>query len=60
MSKEEFEIGYCEGSEITIEEYHNEYNQITLPCNCGEEGCQGWAAVTNIPLAVKAHVELYS
>jgi hypothetical protein len=56
MSKEEFEKEYCERSGITIDEYHNEYNLITLPCNCEYEDCHGWAAVTNEPLLVKCHM----
>jgi hypothetical protein len=59
MTKEEFEKGYCERSEITIDEYHDDYNLITLPCNCGNATCEGWAAVDNRELAIKAHKDLY-
>jgi hypothetical protein len=59
MTKEEFEKRYCERSKITIEEYYNDYNLITVPCNCGITGCYGWAAVTNSPSALKAHKDFY-
>lgn len=59
MTKDEFEKRYCERSEITIDEYHNDYNLITLPCNCGDQSCDGWAAVDNRPIAIKAHKDLY-
>jgi len=60
MTKEEFEKGYCERSKITIHEYHNSYNLITLRCSCGDRSCDGWAAVTNTPYFVKLHNELYN
>lgn len=60
MTKEEFERGYCERSEITIHEYHNDYNLITLPCTCGKDGCEGWAAVVNTPRYIKIHNDLYN
>ncbi|PHA03006.1 hypothetical protein COE51_01295 [Bacillus pseudomycoides] len=55
MTKEEFENGYCQRSGITVEEYNNEFNLITLPCDCGEDGCEGWAAVTNTPRMIEIH-----
>ncbi|MEK4328906.1 hypothetical protein MKX70_24005 [Paenibacillus sp. FSL R7-0312] len=57
MNKKEFEEDYCRRSNIQIEEYLN--GMITLPCRCGSESCKGWAAVTNNPLAIKSHVNLY-
>ncbi|MEK4907321.1 hypothetical protein [Niallia sp. FSL M8-0099] len=59
MTIEEFEKRYCERSAITIDEYHNDYNLITLPCSCEKEGCEGWAAVNNLPVSIKAHKSLY-
>ncbi|MGH1256024.1 MULTISPECIES: hypothetical protein [Bacillus] len=60
MTEYEFERGYCERSGITIHEYHNEYNLRTLPCNCGDSSCEGWAAVINTPHFVKLHNDLYN
>jgi hypothetical protein len=59
MTKDEFEEGYCERSGITIEEYHNDCNLITLPCNCRQEGCEGWAAISNDPLSIRTHQYFY-
>ena len=42
MTKEDFEKMYCEGSEITIEFYHQ--HLITVACDCEEPECEGWAA----------------
>jgi hypothetical protein len=60
MTKEEFEKCYCERSGITIEEYHNDLNLITLPCSCDYEGCDGWAAITNESHFIEIHKRLYS
>ena len=57
MTKEEFEKGYIEKSGITAQEYNE--TQVTLPCICGQEGCSGWAAVSNNPHSIKAHKDLY-
>lgn len=59
MTSDEFERSYCERSGITLEEYHNEFNLITLPCNCDHETCDGWAAVDNNQLSIKVHKDLY-
>lgn len=53
MTKETFEQGYCERSDISIEFYNDHF--VTLPCNCEEEGCDGWACISNNPLSIKAH-----
>ena len=41
MSRQEFEEAYAKRSGVTVE-WLREIGQISLPCNCGEEGCQGW------------------
>lgn len=41
MTKEEFERSYAEGADITVS-YLRELGGIPMPCDCGEEGCQGW------------------
>jgi hypothetical protein len=58
IGKSRFEKEYCERSGITIEQYQKVFNMITLKCNCDEEECRGWAAVTNTPLLVKVHKEI--
>lgn len=57
MNKEQFEKRYIERSGITQEQY-DEF-LITMPCSCGVRGCKGWVAVTNTPLGIKAHKDLY-
>lgn len=56
MTKDEFEIEYCKSSDITKEYYDSQF--VTLPCNCGEEECSGWACVTNSKLSIGWHNEL--
>ena len=58
-NKDQFEKDYCKQSGITIEQYNGFFNQITLPCNCGDKSCERWAAVTNTPLTIKAHENHY-
>jgi hypothetical protein len=33
--------------------------RLALPCKCGEEDCKGWASVSNDPISLKAHTDLY-
>lgn len=58
MTKEEFEKGYCNRSEITVEEYHKHF--VTLPCNCGDESCNGWASITKNELVIQNHKRKYT
>jgi len=41
MTAEEFERAYAERSGITVERLR-ELGRIVAPCDCGEEGCEGW------------------
>lgn len=43
ITREEFERGYAERSRLTLYEYHRYLK--TLPCDCGEEDCEGWQVV---------------
>jgi hypothetical protein len=58
MTKEEFENGYCERSEITKEFYNEHF--VTLPCDCDYKGCEGWACINNDPLSIEAHTRNWS
>jgi hypothetical protein len=60
MNKEDFEKGYCERAGISVSDYQDKYELVTLPCKCGEIGCEGWAAVSNSPLSIENHKRLYS
>lgn len=44
VSKQAFELGYAERSNLTLEEFRRWL--IALPCECGEEDCEGWQAVS--------------
>ena len=57
MTKQEFIKQYCKLSGITDKEFSDFF--IVLPCECNEEGCKGWAVVSNIPIAIKAYNDLY-
>ena len=57
LTKEEFEKNYCEKSNITEAEYHE--NFVTLPCSCGDSLCKGWACVVKNARSIKAHRDLY-
>lgn len=41
---EEFEKGYAERSGISVEGLRRE-GHVVHPCDCGEEGCEGWQMV---------------
>jgi hypothetical protein len=53
MTREEFILGYCERSKISVTPYmvHLGYVKtgilvlMALPCACGDDICEGWAMV---------------
>ena len=57
MTVQEFEDRYCHRSGISHEYYCKTF--VTLACDCGEDICNGWAAVSNNPASIKIHEELY-
>ena len=58
MTREEFIAGYCERSGVTWEWLSTSRN--ARPCNCREEGCDGWAMVSNDPEMIAVHDRLYN
>ena len=55
LTAEQFVKGYCERSGISLSEFYEAMVPMPDPGSSS-----GWAAVSNNPLCVKAHVELYS
>lgn len=53
ITLKQFEKRYIKRSRMTREDY-NEY-RVTLPCNCGEDGCEGWASVGKPPDIIHDH-----
>ena len=45
ITRQEFEEQYAARSGISIEWLKRE-GQISLPCHCDEDGCQGWQMVS--------------
>lgn len=48
MTRDEFEAYYAKNSIMTVEElraFNAENGRGIRPCDCGEEGCQGWQMV---------------
>lgn len=56
LTKEDFEIEYCNNDGMSIEEYYK--TQVTLPCNCEYKDCKGFAAVSNNPRSIRLHNEI--
>ena len=56
ISKEDFEKGYAERSKMTVEGLRV-LGLIACPCDCEEEGCEGWAMVHKDNL--EDHFRLY-
>jgi len=44
MTREEFEKGYAMKSGTSVKWLHD-LGQVAVPCDCGEDGCDGWAMV---------------
>lgn len=57
LTRDEFIAAYCERSNITREVYDRQF--VALPCGCEEEGCNGWATVSNDSPMTATHQELY-
>ncbi|MEL5655613.1 hypothetical protein PTT65_04155 [Serratia ureilytica] len=55
ISASDFVNGYCERTGITIDEFYE--SQVPMPDSTSP---RGWAAVSNKPMTIKAHVELYA
>ena len=53
MTAEEFERQYAARSGITVTRLR-ELGRIVAPCDCGEEGCEGWQSTTLERLADEA------
>ena len=45
ISAEEFEREYAERSGVTVE-WLREHGRVVRPCDCGEDGCEGWKSVS--------------
>ena len=58
MTKEEFEKSYLELNDMEKERYDKSF--VTLPCNCGDDSCRGWACVANNPESIEVHNCLYN
>lgn len=51
MTREEFIAGYCARSGVTWE-WLSQYRKV-LPCECGEDICDGWAMLPQVTDAEK-------
>jgi hypothetical protein len=58
MTKEEFILGYCNRSNITIEQFNDTF--VALPCNCGDDSCRGWAVINNSKICIDAYNKTHS
>jgi len=58
MTKEEFIERYGKYSNISRDLLLKRC--VIMECNCNSSTCMGWAVVSNNPLSIKAHKDLYS
>lgn len=59
MNQAEFEEAYARRSGLSRDQIFRPGSQVAMRCACGDVHCSGWAAVTDSPLAIRAHVQLY-
>ena len=45
MTAEEFERAYAERSHISVEALRQ--HRTVRPCDCGQEGCEGWQSISH-------------
>lgn len=57
ITRDEFEKRWMKNSGISEEEFREEW--VSLPCDCGEDRCKGWAVISNDDLSIRTHLELY-
>jgi len=57
MTKDEFIERYCSASRITRDHFHR--YKIALPCQCGEGGCMGWAAISHDYDLICDHIQFH-
>lgn len=64
MTKDEFIDGYLARS--GFEQYRtpdgykvSDYGVVALPCTCGEDGCEGWAMITDRSWSIRSHLYFY-
>lgn len=58
MTREEFIVGYVGRSGISRESF--DIHLIALPCECGDDSCDGWAAVRKSESSVLDHLRSYT
>lgn len=56
ITETQFEEQYARNSGTTIDKLH-ELGLFAVPCDCEQEGCEGWAMMTKEN--IKTHSELY-
>lgn len=65
MTRDEFIDGYLARSDFTQYRTPDGYaidghgGAVALPCECGEEGCDGWAMISNNPWSIRSHLFFY-
>ncbi len=53
MTREQFIARYCDESNIKAEDRtatgfrRGNYERVAIPCDCGEDGCEGWQMVSS-------------
>jgi len=57
MTKDDFIDSYCKRSNISRELFHR--FKVALPCQCGDEACLGWAAISHDYGAITSHIKFY-
>lgn len=55
ITQQDFEASYAQRSGLSVDEVFNQQGQIALRCVCQEDGCEGWAAVSNNAVSIWAH-----
>ena len=54
MTKSDFTSGYCTRSKITKDDFYKW--MVALPCACGENNCEGWAAIRLDSVMIEDHL----
>ena len=56
MTKDDFINRYALNSGMLPKEILKD--NVALPCHCNQDGCKGWAMVSNNPLSIKCHNDI--
>lgn len=48
VTRDEFELAYCDGNVLLLDELRRDWGLAAVECDCGEPFCRGWQATFKV------------